>query len=415
MLKHILSLLLGLCAFLFSNAQQYGWINIGNSLPNTISTVTLSDIAVKGDSIWVTSGYGTYLNQVPGEIYFSSDKGANWTIQHTLYGTHAICMQNALEGWCGGVEGQVYHTANGGQSWERLFSLGGTLLDIDFPPDCDTGICTGFTGKVKYITPTGLITVNMNGYVSNISSVSCIDRNHAFVAGEEIIGPIFNGNLLFNQSYPGTNGIYAISMLDTLNGWCVGSPTASGAYDSIGCMIIHTTDGQNWVEQDNPIHGNSGTLMAVKALNNQEVWASGTSGVVLHTTDGGNHWVQEAAGLSDDMLYGIQVVNSHEVYISGNNRTLLRYGLLSGTADDLLPNTIRVYPNPASTYVNLDIPGNQTVERICISDPTGRILRMIHQPGSRIDLSGLKQGLYLLHATLYNRREMCVKILVQGN
>ncbi|HNW75124.1 MAG TPA: YCF48-related protein, partial [Bacteroidales bacterium] len=280
-----------------SNAQTYGWSNIGDHLPNTVSTATISDIAVAGDSMWVTSGYGTYLNQVPGEIYFSADHGETFTIQTTLYGTHAIWMKNAHEGWCGGVEGQVYHTTDGGQTWERKFSLGRTLLDIDFPPGCDTGICTGQTGAVRFLSINGLNSINMQGYVSNISSVSCIDRRHAFVAGEEIIGPITDGVLMIDQSYPGTNGIYAIDMIDTLTGWCVGSPTAAGAWDSAGCMIIKTTDGHNWIEQVNPVKGKTGTLMAVKALNAQEAWTVGTSGVVLHTTDGGATWVREAEGL----------------------------------------------------------------------------------------------------------------------
>lgn len=37
-------------------SQQYGWVNIGDHLPNTVSTVTITDIAMSGDSMWITSG-----------------------------------------------------------------------------------------------------------------------------------------------------------------------------------------------------------------------------------------------------------------------------------------------------------------------------------------------------------------------
>ena len=344
-------------------SQQYGWVNIGDRLPNTISTATISDIAISGDSMWITSGYGSAFNGVQGEIYFSSDRGNTFSIQTTLYGTHAIHMLDSHNGWCGGVEGQLYQTTNGGEVWvRRPFGFGGTLMDIDFPAGSDTGFCTGFNGRVKILTSTGLTSVNMQGYVSNIYSVSCIDSKHAFVAGEEIIGPITNGVFMIDQTYPGTNGIYAIDMVDTLLGWCVGSPTGAGTWDSSGCMIIKTIDGHVWEEQVNPVRGTSGTLMAVKALSNLQVWAVGTSGVILHTTDGGENWFREGEGLSNEMLYGIWVVSPQEVYVTGNDRTILKYGLLTGVEQQpTQPTEFKLeqnYPNPFNpvTTIRYTIP-----------------------------------------------------------
>ena len=335
-------------------AENYGWINIGSRLPDSKSTATISAIHMVGDSIWICSGFGTYLNNTPGEIYFSSDRGKTFSIQTTKYGTHAIKMLDSRRGYCGGVEGQIYRTSDGGQNWERWpVAFGATLMSIDFPANSDTGFCTGFGGKVKMITPNGLISVNMNNYVSNIYSVSCIDKNHAFVAGAEIIGPVTNGIFMIDQSYPGTDGIYAIDMVDTLYGWCVGSPTAAGAWDSSGCMIIRTTDGHEWKEQINPVKGKSGTLMAVKALNKMEAWACGTSGVILHTTNGGESWQREAEGLTKEMLYGIHVVNHEEVYITGNNKTLLRYGPLSTVENSQDNYNLSISPNPATDFIEI--------------------------------------------------------------
>ncbi len=402
-------LLLFIIASVHCYSQQYGWTQLGSRLPDTPSTATISDVAVVGDSIWVTSGYGTYQNQVPGEIYFSTDKGNTFSIQTTKYGTHAICMLDSKRGWCGGVEGQIYKTTDGGVIWERKFSLSRTLMDIDFPPGSDTGMCTGFTGGVKMITPTGLVSVNMGGYVSNIYSVSCIDNEHAFVAGEEIIGPVYGGVLQVDQSYPGTNGIYAIDMLDTLRGWCVGSPTAAGSWDSSGCMIVRTVDGHNWVEQVNPVKGKTGTLMAVKALNENEVWAVGTSGVVLHTTDGGTNWVREAEGLSNEMLYGIFVVNSHDVWVTGNKKTLLHYGPLNDVKEDgMIRSNLTVSPNPATEYIEIAKPSE------CLEPSEGCNVRIYNALGEcvmdivmndetqglaslqRVDISRLPVGAYYL-------------------
>jgi len=379
--------------FSISFSEQYGWTNIGERLPNTLSTATISSIAVIGDSIWVTSGYGTYQNNVPGEIYFSSDRGKSFSIQSTKYGTHSICMLDSKRGYCVGVEGQIYRTSNGGDNWERWTSLGRTLMSIDFPPNSDTGYCTGFTGGVKLITPSGLQTINMGDYVSNIYSVSAIDKNHAFVAGEEIISPIFDCELQIDQSYPGTNGNYAIDMIDTTYGWCVGSPTAAAAFDSLGCMIIRTTDGHNWEEQVNPVKGKYGTLMAVKALSKSEAWASGTSGVVLHTTDGGNIWNQEAKGFSNEMLYGIAVAEPNEIYITGNNRTILKYGTIDKIEDNHIPE-ILLSPNPVRESLSLkDYKGKITIINIFGEE----ILTSEVTENSIISMEGCIPGIYFLH------------------
>ncbi len=404
-MKTVTSLATGILLLLFSPclAQQYGWMNIGGNLPNTPSTATISDIAMVGDSMWITSGYGTYLNGVPGEIYFSADRGQTFTIQTTLYGTHAIHMNDALNGWCGGVEGQTYNTTDGGTTWVRKpFGFGSTLMDIDFAPGCDTGMCTGFTGKVKQLTPTGLISVNTMGYASNITSVSCIDKDHAFIAGEEIIAPVTRGVMMIDQSYPGTNGIYAIDMVDTLTGWCVGSPTAAGAWDSSGCMIIRTDNGHDWTEQVNPVKGKTGTLMAVKALNKQEVWTVGTSGVILHTTNGGQTWVREAEGLTSEMLYGIWVVNNQEVYVTGNNRTLLKYGLISGKEEPLLQaSSLSLTPNPTEGIVTIRVAGGQQISQVNVNDLAGRRIATFRKPAvNRIDCSGFRPGVYILEVFL---------------
>jgi photosystem II stability/assembly factor-like uncharacterized protein len=415
----ILFIIILIISTLSSFGQQMGWTNIGNNLPDDPSTATISDIAVIGDSMWVTSAYGNYLNLVPGEIYFSSDHGQTFTIQNTLYGTHAICMQDALHGWCGGVEGQIYHTNDGGSSWDRLFSIGRTLLDIDFPPGGDTGICVGFTGSVKMLSLNGLITVNMQGYVSNISDVSCIDHNHAFVCGEEIIGPIIDQELMIDQSYPGTNGIYAIDMLDAEHGWCVGSPTEAGAWDSAGCMIIRTDDGLNWNEQVNPVKGKNGTLMAVKAWTDQEAWTVGTSGVILHTTNGGNTWVREAEGLTDNMLYGIFVVSSNEVYVTGNNRTLLKYGPQDGTPEvGNSSSGFTLSPNPARESFRMEYTLDKATDvRAEVFDLSGKLVKSLvsghEDKGSHsrdFQTSVFTPGMYLLR--LSTSRSCFVKKLI---
>lgn len=381
-----------------SYSQKFEWTNLGEKLPNTISTVTISGIDMVGDSIWIISGYGNYQNGTAGEIYFSADRGKTFTIQTTKYGTHGIKMQDSKRGWACGVEGQIYYTSDGGSNWIKKYSASRTLMAIDFPNNSDTGICVGFNGIVKTISDKEIKSIPMENYVSNIYSVSCIDSRHAFVAGEEIIGPIIDAELQIDQSYPGTNGIYAINMVDSLHGWCVGSPTAAGAWDSAGCMIIHTIDGHNWTDQVNPVKGKSGTLMAVKALNKMEAWTVGTSGVILHTTDGGENWKREAEGLSKEMLYGIYVVSPEEVYITGNNRTFLR-GIISSSVNEKGNEKVAIYPNPCNDYINIENCSDIIIPKVIIiyNSLGEKILESTTQSNiERINLDGLNSGCYFL-------------------
>lgn len=391
-MKKLILLVVLLISVINAKSSDYIWTNIGENLPQTVSTATISGIEIIGDSMWISSGYGNYQNQTPGEIYFSTDRGKTFTVQTTLYGTHTIKMLNAKVGYCGGVEGQIYKTSDAGQTWERkVYGFGTTLMSIDFPPNSDTGYVSGFNAHVKMLTPNGLTSINMGVYVNNIYSVSCIDSRHCFVAGGEIIGPVVNGEFLINQSYPGTDGVYAISMVDTLYGWCVGSPTAAGAWDSSGCMIIRTLNGRDWEEQINPIKGKSGTLLTVKAVNKNEAWTAGTSGQIIHTTDAGQTWKAEAQGLTKEMLTDIEVTPDGEVYIVGNNRTIMRYAKSSSVTDHTTES--KIYPNPAKDYLNLvDING-----QVQILDVLGRIVYEsdIYNT-NQINIQFLESGIYYL-------------------
>jgi hypothetical protein len=72
---------------------------------------------------------------------------------------------------------------------------------------------------------------------------------------------------------------------------------------------------------------------------------------------------------------------------------------------------LQVFPNPASDFVFVSFPENQTVEEIIIYDFSGReILRSIPEPtNGYVSLDGIPAGLYILTT---NKKELFVKLLV---
>jgi photosystem II stability/assembly factor-like uncharacterized protein len=68
----------------------------------------------------------------------------------------------------------------------------------------------------------------------------------------------------------------------------------------------------NWIAT---LTGSTASLRAIVAVDDRNVWASGTNGTVLHTVDGGAHWAR-MAGLPDDLDFrGLQTLDGKTVLI----------------------------------------------------------------------------------------------------
>jgi len=313
-----------------SFAQQYGWVNISNNLPNSTGTVSLSDM------YWLNDNEGWICSSATGEIYHTTDGGSTFTTQTTQYYTNAIHMLSSTEGYAGGLNGRVYRTTDGGTTWNVLGSIGGTLLSISFPPSSTTGYCSGYTGRIYRITSTGVSSMT-SGVTVNLASVS-FPGSQGWICGEDVIEHFDGTNWVLDQSAPDAT-YNAIYMINSSIGWAVGD----------NGVIIKTTDGANWNYQANPDTSNR-TLLDVFFLNANEGWAVGNSGVILHTTNGGTAWSVEGSGLTTNMLRAVQFTSSTNGYVLGNNKTLLKHTLTTGIKDNVqiptLFNLEQNYPNP---------------------------------------------------------------------
>jgi photosystem II stability/assembly factor-like uncharacterized protein len=161
-------------------AQQYGWVDLSDRLPVSNGTASLSDMH------WISDNEGWICSGATGEIYHSIDGGQTFEIQTTQFYTNAIYMLNAQVGYAGGYNGRVYKTINGGANWTVHGSIGGTLLDIDFPPESDSGYCCGENGRIYKIASDGLTSM-FTGLQSSFSSVQFPISSNGWVCGGSII------------------------------------------------------------------------------------------------------------------------------------------------------------------------------------------------------------------------------------
>jgi len=369
-----------------SFAQTYGWIYIGNNISGDSLFHDLSDVYfVNDEEGWITSSSHA-------EIYHTTDGGETFEVQTTQLTTEAIHMLDANEGYCGGESGFIYRTTDGGTNWNFHGTIGATLTDINFPPIGGTGYACGDNGAISSVTSSGVtpMTSGVNGHLHSISFPA--NSNEGWACGGSLIIHYTGGSWIQDQIRP--SGEYnAIHFVDNNNGWAVGD----------NGIIIHTTDGINWsTQQTNPAY----ILTDVFFLNAQEGWAVGSGGTILHTTNGGSTWNAEGAGLTSFILRGIHFVSTTNGYVVGNEKTLLKFGELTSVEnEEELPTEFSLsqnYPNPfnPSTTINYSIPKQSNVT-LKIFDVLGRevkslINKMQLQGNYEIEFDGadLTSGIY---------------------
>ena len=379
-------------------AQQYSWVNISNNLPNSTGTVSLSDM------YWINDNEGWICSGINGEIYHTNNGGQTFTIQTTQNSTNAIYMLNSVEGYAGGYNGRVYRTTNGGTTWNAIGSIGSTLLSICFPPSSATGYCCGYTGKIYSITSTGVSSMS-SGVTANLRSISFPSSGLGWTCADGIILH-FDGAIWYEQDSP-SESYNSIYMVNNNTGWAVGSPG----------IIVNTTDGGlNWNYQSNPDISKR-DLNDEFYLNASEGWTVGTDGIILHTTNGGALWKIEGAGITTNMLRAVHFTSSKNGYILGNNKTLLKYTLITGIKENgQIPASFNLeqnYPNPfdSETKVSysLFIPAHVQLKVFNIFGQQVALLDEGFKPAGSFSADftgvGLPSGIYYYHLQCGERHE----------
>ena len=341
-MKRILQLIILTSAFLTCQpwlidntfAQQYGWVDIASNIPDFPNDTLYN---VSGDTIvaglmdlsfisenegWLVTSNGN--TQGGGAVLHTTDGGLSWQVSSVLTNCLAIQMLNQNVGYAGGQSGIIWNTLDGGVTWNYHGTIGNTVTDIEFPPQpADTGYACGLNGTIYSVTSSG-VSVMTSGVNGDLSSLTFpVNSMEGWVCGLGSVIRRYTGTTWVADQINITGGWNGIYFVDNQNGWIAGD---NGA-------IKHTTDGSNWVAQTNPNPQNR-SLYSVFFLNSNEGWAVGGNGAVLYTTNGGTTWNVEASGLTTAFLTGVQFTSPTNGYITGNNKTLLKYTQLTSVEDE---------------------------------------------------------------------------------
>jgi photosystem II stability/assembly factor-like uncharacterized protein len=121
-------------------------------------------------------------------------------------------------------------------------------------------------------------------------------------------------------SRPGRFDLLGVDFIDASNGWAVGDMDPRG----VGGAVLHTTDGgRHWV----PIAGRTEVFTSVRFVSPAIGWIAGYAGRIARTDDGGRTWRDQRAGRGRDIFNSIWAVDDRHAWAVGAN------GLMTRTID----------------------------------------------------------------------------------
>jgi len=181
-------------------------------------------------------------------------------------------------------------------------------------------------------------------------------------------------------------------------------------YDQYGEPVLNTL--LSSLGEDVRLKGEPGIMHHKYMIVDQE--AADADPLVL---TGSHNWSSSAAYRNDENTVIVHDQGVANAYYQEFVERFAAGELLVSDRGTLPPSDIRntcvVYPNPASQWIRIDTPANQSPQRLMLMDASGRQIREMLSPGTRsIDISELPAGMYFLHVTLEKGEQSVHKILV---
>ncbi len=120
-----------------------------------------------------------------------------------------------------------------------------------------------------------------------------------------------------------------------------------------------------------------------------------------------NNWSENGVLVSTQSLY--------QFVITGNHMLVASFLSTVDIPESKL-NTVKIYPNPTDAVVNLETTAS-SIRKVMVTDPSGRLVFQIFPSDGesrvRIDLSGLKGGVYAIQVTDSNENLTTRKVVLQ--
>jgi photosystem II stability/assembly factor-like uncharacterized protein len=214
--------------------------------------LTPTSIYGDGSAFWVGGvapkpGEEEDADDGPTDILFSSDKGVNWTSQYRLpVSVNNFCFLDSKTGWAAGNPNAVYHTTDGGRTWEAQ----------------SAGLVPGAASTQQQVS---------------FSSVCFCDPLHGWIAGSvegagiSAVESTENGGKSWSNLWqPQGDTINDVLFVNPNEGWVV---STNGAY------VYHSADGGHSWQVEPIAFDQRPPLYRLAAVDASHIWAVGGGGI----------------------------------------------------------------------------------------------------------------------------------------
>jgi len=299
----------------------------------------------------------------------------------------------------------IKKTTDGGNTWTTL-SSGFSNYDRKgmFFVNESTGYYGGGDGSNIYRTRDGGATWTTHNTGSNSAIVDAIwfvSKDTGFIAGwsnPKIARTTDGGDTWADVS----NGyaVYSIQFPSASVGYAVGSNASDVP------VIIKTSDGgSNWSTVYVPGADDPRFFSTIHCPNAQTCYVVGDSGTILKTVDGGNAWFSQVSGTTHKLNSVFCVDNT--CYTAGDSATLLRSSQEASVGVTPEPgrgDVLRIFPNPASSLVTLQVDVDLTGAAINMLNLVGEtVLSPCVTVNKTLDVSVLEPGIYFLKVNAHGK------------
>lgn len=277
---------------------------------------------------WVTDG------DTVACVFRSYDGGETWNLSDrpTRSDLFDIYMVSLKKGWVVGLNGDILHTTDGGNNWYRVqYGLSKYLTRIDCLVEGDTITWVaggdGIVVKNDSIAAESTWAVIFTDLDTDFWGISFVDSLRGWTPGGRIVSEEPGGQgwiLKTTDSGENWDSLMAdtlvndfmdVKFLDTLTGWVVGGDDINNIP-----FALRTDDGgTNWDTLDVPGYG---ILRGVDFINENEGWAVGEFGIIVHTVDGGYTWTPQTSGTGAH-LFDVDFIDESNGIVPGDSCLIL--------------------------------------------------------------------------------------------